>query len=68
MGMFSTVGDILSTVGGVQYRGRVPGKSHFYREGELPKIWGSGTFLRSKGGIKRFFQIKKGVTYIFKKK
>ena len=32
----------------------------FLLGGGLPKIGGSGTFLRSKEGIKRFFQIKKG--------
>ena len=47
------------------------GKCHFYQEGGLLKIGGGGDqvlFLRSKGGIKRFFQIKKGGSLIFLKK
>ena len=43
------------------------GKCHFLPGGGLLKIWGgeSGTLSRSKGGIKRFFQIKKGGSLIF---
>ena len=38
----------------------------FYREGGAPENWGDQVlFLRSKGGIKRFFQIKKGGSLIF---
>ena len=39
----------------------------FYREG-APENWGDQVlFLRSKGEIKRFFQIKKGDLYFLKK-
>ena len=42
------------------------GKCHFLPGGGAPENWGgSGIFLRSKGGIKRFFQIKKGGSLIF---
>ena len=41
----------------------------FYWEGRAPENWGDQVlFLRSKGGIKRFFQIKKGGSLIFLKK
>ena len=39
--------------------------SFFYREG-APENWGDQVlFLRSKGGVKRFFQIKMGGSLIF---
>ena len=44
------------------------GKCHFLPGGGLLKIGGSGIFLRSKGGIKRFFKIKKGDDLYFLKK
>ena len=41
----------------------------FYQEGGAPEIGGDQVLcLRSKGGIKRFFQIKKGGSLIFLKK
>ena len=44
----------------------VQGKCHFYQEGGAPENWGDQVlFLRSKRGIKRFFQIKKGGSLIF---
>ena len=42
------------------------GKCHFLPGGGLLKIGGDQVpFLRSKGGIKRFFQINKGGSLIF---
>ena len=43
------------------------GKCHFLPGGGAPENWGggSGTLPKIKRGIKRFFQIKKGITYIF---
>ena len=43
----------------------------FYQEGGAPENWGGGDqvlCLNSKGGIKRFFQIKKGDHLYFLKK
>ena len=46
---------------------KILGKCHFLPGGGAPENWGDQVLcLRSKGGIKRFFQIKKGITYIFK--
>ena len=40
--------------------------SFFTGKGGTPENWGDQVFfLRSKGGIKRFFQIKKGGSLIF---
>ena len=45
------------------------GKCHFLPRGGAPENWGDQVlFLRSKGGIKRFFQIKKGDHLYFLKK
>ena len=42
------------------------GKCHFLPGGGLLKIGGDQVLcLRSKGGIKRFFKLKRGITYIF---
>ena len=41
----------------------------FYQEGGAPENWGDQVLcLRSKGGIKRFFQIKNGDHLYFLKK
>ena len=48
------------------YRQPHKGSVIFYQEGGLLKIGGDQVLcLRSKGGIKRFFQIKKGGSLIF---
>ena len=43
------------------------GKCHFLPGGGAPENWGGDQVLclRSKGGIKRFFKIKKGGSLIF---
>ena len=47
----------------------VLGKCHFLPGGGAPENWGDQILcLRSKGGIKRFFQIKKGDHLYFLKK
>ena len=48
---------------GYGYKGSVI----FYQEGGgAPENWGDQVLcLRSKGGIKRFFKLKRGITYIF---
>ena len=41
------------------------GKCHFLPGGRAPENWGDQVLcLRSKGGSKDFFQIKRGITYI----
>ena len=45
------------------------GKCHFLPGGVAPENWGDQVLcLRSKGGIKRFFQIKRGDHSYFLKK
>ena len=47
----------------------VLGKCHFLPGEGAPENWGDQVlFRRSKGGIKRFFQIKKGDHLYFSKK
>ena len=44
----------------------VLGKCHFLPGEGAPENWGDQVlFLRSKGGSKDFFKLKRGITYIF---
>ena len=61
----------MTTFFGYAFKGTVMGdselgKCHFLPGGGAPENWGDQVLcLRSKGGSKDFFKLKRGITYIF---